>query len=215
MKIPELIAIYLVVGAGCAIAITVRAEGPRIVDAMLLAGFWPLYGPFLLMNGEPSGVVASGDANGEVDLLVALRRAAATPLGKLLPDAETARALARRVRVASGKVAEIDGLLARRDFSENDAINRAAELKARGATDRALATAANRLQNIRRLRTLRDRFARELDEVRELVAQLSTQAEVVRLAGEPDASSAQLVRELVCRVEGLDEMFDGDLHLLD
>ena len=64
------------------------------------------------------------------------------------------------------------------------------------------------MQNIRRLRAIRDRYARELDEVGELLAQLTTQVEVVRLAGSADASAADLVRELLARVEGLDEMLD-------
>src|SRR5256885_471674 len=79
----------------------------------------------------------------------------------------------------------------------------------------ALAHTGVRVQNIRRLRLLRDRFVRELDEVRELLAQLTTQAEVVRLAGVADDSAASLVRELVYRVEGLDQVLDHDLQLLD
>jgi hypothetical protein len=60
---------------------------------------------------------------------------------------------------------------------------------------------------------MRDRFARELDEVGELLDQLITQAELVRLAGSADASAAELVREIVSRVEGLDQMLDDDPHL--
>ena len=44
--------------------------------------------------------------------------------------------------------------------------------------------------------------------VGELLAQLGTQAEVVRLAGVADASTAELVRELLARVEGLDQVLD-------
>ena len=65
-----------------------------------------------------------------------------------------------------------------------------------------------RIQNVRRLRSLRDRFARELDEVGELITQLTTQAEVLRLAGGPDSEVRYVVRELLSRVEGLDQMIE-------
>lgn len=213
MNLLQLLTLYLLVGGGCAAFVLVRAPAgsPRAADAVLVAALWPLYGPFLVLGSDPP----SGALRGEVEFLVALRRAAATPLGKLLPDEATARALARRLRVAGGKVEEIDRLLTRPEFSESAALARSRELEAKGASARALATAGNRIQNIRRLKGLRDRFARELDEVQELLAQLATQAEVVRLAGEPDAASRQLVRELVCRVEGLDEMFEADVLMLE
>ncbi len=213
MKLPELLLLYFLVGAGCAAAVlTRRADAGRAVDAVLLAGFWPLYGPFLLLGNTGEAPAAP---TGEMEFLGALKRASQTPLGKLLPDEAGARALAGRVRVAAGKVDEIDLLLAKREFSEEAALTRVRELEAKGASPRAIATAANRARNVTRLKGLRDRYARELDEVRELLAQLVTQAEVVRLAGEADAEARELVRELVCRVEGLDEMFDGDLGLLE
>ena len=212
MRLPELLLLYFLVGGGCAVAVWAkRADAGRAVDAALLAGFWPLYGPFLLLGNPP----ASAKVEEEMEFLSALRRASQTPLGKLLPDETTARALAARLRIAAGKVDEIDRLLARREFSEDAALERVRELEAKAASSRAIATASNRVQNIRRLRGLRDRFARELDEVKELLAQLVTQAEVVRLAGEADAEARELVRELVCRVEGLDEMFDGVPGLME
>lgn len=209
MKLPELAVLYGFVGIGCAIALHVRqARGERRAgDTLLVTILWPLYGPLLLarLQDRDHGAVAS-----EVAFLVALRRASRTPLGSLLPDESTVRALARRLRVAAGKVGEIDGLLARPEFSETQALARLEELRAKSASETAQSTASIRVQNIRRLRAMRDRFARELDEVRELLAQLETQAEVVRLAGAPDASTTDLVRELVSRVEGFDRMLDDD-----
>ena len=74
----------------------------------------------------------------------------------------------------------------------------------------AAAAARSRLQNIRRLRKLRDRFTRELLEVGELQAQLRTQAEVVRLLGSGEDGREELVAELVARVEGLDAVLDDE-----
>lgn len=235
MSLAPLAALYLAVGAGCVVAywaalgrVATSAGRGRmaVADAVLLGLLWPLYGPFLLMRSDDDapvdGPAARPEAR-EVAFLSALRRARQTPLGAVLPDEATARALAQRLRVAAAKVAEIDGLLAQPVFDEDDVRRRLDDLTARAASEWAVATARMRLQNIHRLRALRHRFAAELDEVGELLVQLTTQAEVLRLAGPaaPSASVeapgdvADLVRELVSRVEGLDQMLDDGPHLLD
>jgi hypothetical protein len=210
VRLAELATVYLLVGLGCAVASLVHRRPGRAADALLLAALWPLYGPFLLLKLRGGDPAASG---AEATFAVALRRARGTPLGALLPDEATVVALGQRLRVAAGKITEIDGLLGRPEFSEPATLARLGELKRRDATECALAAAGIRLQNIRRLRAMRDRFARELDEVGELLDQLITQAELVRLAGAADTSAAELVRELVSRVEGLDQMLDDDPHL--
>ena len=209
MRLVEFGALYSFVGVGCAVVVAVRPAvlSSRIVDALLMAAFWPLYGPFLLARW--SGAEEPGGGS-EVAFLAALRRAEGTPLAALLPDERTARLLARRLRVAAGKVDEIDALLLRPEFDEREALARLEELQQRGASGNALSTATIRIQNIRRLRSLRDRFSRELDEVGELLKQLTTQAEVVRLAGAPDSGARDLVQEILSRVEGLDHMLDDD-----
>ncbi len=203
MNLASLALLYALVGLGCACVALARR---RFADALLLAALWPLVGPFLLLAQAPADLVAPDQH--EAAFLAALRRASGTPLASLLPDAATVRALADRLRVAAAKVTEIDALLARPDFDEAAAAARHAALAARDASETALSAAAMRLQNIRRLRALQRRFTRELEEVGELLGQLTMQAEVVRLAGAPDASTAELVRELVCRVEGLDAVLD-------
>jgi hypothetical protein len=202
MRLLELSLLYAMVGAGAAAALLWRRGLPALADALLTLLFWPLYGPFLLAAEAPRAL------GREAEFLAALKRADGTPLAALLPDQAAARALARRLRVAGAKVAEIDQLLDRPEFSEEAARRRLGEPKARGASDTALEAAQSRAQNIARLRGLRDRFARELDEVGELLAQLTTQAEVVRLAGATDAGATELVRELIARVEGFDAMLD-------
>jgi hypothetical protein len=217
MTLSALLAIYAVAGTGCALVRLAWRGQPggqwrdRWFDAVFLLLVWPLHGPFLLMR------LHEGAADSEVAFLVALRRAGDTPLGSVLPDAGTARALATRLRVAAAKVEEIDQILARPEFSEPDAQRRLHALEARQASECAISTATMRVQNIRRLRALRNRFANELDEIGELLMQLTTQAEVVRLAGAPTGAEpwSELVRELVSRVEGLDQMLDDDPQLLD
>ena len=208
MRPVELGVLYLAVGLGCACALLARRRTRAVPlgDALLLLGFWPLYGPLLLARLPD----LPGVATAEVAFLATLDHARRTPLGGLLPAPGEVRHLARRLAVAAGKVEEGDALLARPELSEPDALARLEDLKRRGASDTALRSATMRIQNIRRLRQLRDRFARELDEVSELLAQLAAQAEVVRLAGAPDAATEDLVCELVARVESLDAILDDE-----
>jgi hypothetical protein len=212
MKLMDLGLLYGLLGFGCACVLLWRRNdvGGTWLDAVLLAGFWPVYGPFLLAKLQGSD---DGPEDSEVAFLAALRRARGTPLAALLPDPQTASALARRLRVASGKVQEIDAILARPEFQAKEAVDRHKDLIDRAASECAVSTAAIRIQNIRRLQALRDRFSRELDEVEELLNQLRTQAEVVRLAGVAGDETRDLVQELVSRVEGLDRMLDDDPHL--
>jgi hypothetical protein len=188
---------YLAVGVVGAIAVFVRRRKPGAAALALVV--WPLELPFAFARDEPP-------AGREGAFLAALRRAAATPLGGVLPDEAAARALAQRLGHAAARVTEIDAVLARPEMSELGARNRLAELERRGATPGAIAAAGSRLDNLRRLRALRDRCAAELDEVGELIDQLTAQAELVRLSGELDPAGAELVRELVARVEGLDQL---------
>jgi hypothetical protein len=190
VKLVELAVLYLLVGLGAGAVVALRPTEPakRFLDASLMLAFWPICAPFLLSRERSS---AGAPASSEIAFLLALRRAAGTPLASLLPDEATARALGRRLRVAAGKLLEIEELLRRPEFDEEGA-------------------SGVRLQNIRRLKRLRARFGRELVELEELLAQLTTQAEVVRLAGAPDSETRDLMREILSRVEGLDAVLDDE-----
>jgi hypothetical protein len=203
MRLLELTVLYLLVGAGAAVAFLVMRRpltAGSFVDAALLGAFWPLYGPFLLLHGPQSAEAADAMP------LAVSAPADPPPLASLLPDLETARALERGLALARSRVADIARLLAQPELSEGAALARQAELEARG-DDRAAATARQRVLAIRRLRQLRGRFATELDEISELLAQARIQAEVVRLAGEDDGhATRELIGELQIRMEALDEM---------
>lgn len=209
MSIVELAILYGAVGVGCAVAAVVFAKGSRGVDAVLMLGLWPLYGPFALARytgndaPRPRGPLAD-----------ALARAAQSPLAVLLPDPETLAALGARLDVARDRIADIDRLLVRPEFREHEAVARLDELAASGASDAAQSSTRCRIQNIRRLAALKNRFERELEDVHELLIQLTTQAELVRLVGNHDPSTQQLVTELVTRVEGLDHMLGEEASLL-
>ena len=209
--ISSLLVIYAIIGCVAAVLALGHGSGRMgaISDALLLLFFWPLYGPFFLMQSQHTD---AAPANREAAFLAALRRAAGTPLGGLLPEWSSAKALARRLRVAGRKVGELDQLLAQPDFSETAATARLAALQASHASAAALTSATMRLGNIRRLHALRGRFARELDEVGELIAQLTAQAMLLRIERALDPSANELVAELLARVEGLDQILgDGGL----
>jgi hypothetical protein len=172
---------YLGVGLATAVVLGVRRR-IGAVDAILLVVLWPLFGPLL----------AIGNRDRDAELLAGA-----------LPDPETARALSQRLRDARARLAELDVVLARPDFDPAIAQKRAGELAERGATG-AAAAAQLRVKTLGQLATLRERYRRELEEVGELMAQLVTQAELVRLGNAP--ASSDLVDELVARVEGLGEL---------
>ena len=189
MRTVELMLAYGAVGIACAVTLVFVARG-RWGDAALLAVFWPLYGPFLIL----------GSMTPRTDNAF---------MQRLLPDKVTVEKLNERLHLAQGKVEEIDRLLKREEFSRVEVEKRHKTLVASG-DQRAAASANARLENIGRLQRLRERFSRELTELDELLAQLRVQAEVVRLAGSADEETRELVSEIVCRVEGLDLILAED-----
>lgn len=187
MKAEELALLYTLVGGGCALGLLARRGlgAARVIDAGLLAAFWPLYGPFLLLadrRPERISTVVAPDA--------------------LAPVAE-------RVTRAESRIREIERLLSLPEFSEEAALEREAELRREGHAA-AAESALGRAQNIKRLRALRDRFRRELDHVAELLVQARVQSELVRLSGSADPGERDVIAELASRVQGLDLMLAED-----
>jgi hypothetical protein len=193
-----LVTVYLLTGTACALVARARAS---LGDLALLALLWPLYGPFLLASGV--GVAGAR----ERDLARVLRQVAGTPLGRLLPDRGSVRALERALRAAALRVREIDAVLARPEMSEEATLTQLHTLEASFGSAETRAALALRLQSIRQLQGMRERFARRLAEVDALLAQLLAQAEVLRLgAGEPPGDD--LVAPLLGQVEALAEMLE-------
>lgn len=190
---------YAAIGVVLAVVLALGARSARgLADVVMLVVLWPLAAPLLLAGRQ-------APEPDEPELVSAIARASASPLASILPDAETARGLQARLHEAGARLVELDALLARPDFDPAGAERRAHELAARGATA-AASTAQLRVRTLGQLRALRERYRAELDEVRELIAQLVTQAELVRLQPSAAHASSELVRELVARVEGLGEL---------
>jgi hypothetical protein len=219
MTLGQLAAFYALIGAGCTIALLGKRGPVSVLDAVLLALFWPLLGPYVLTTpaaaparagspGEPGAQAASDEAAG--DLLDALRRAGGAPLAGLLPDVGSGRRLARRMSMAEARVGEIDVLLEKERFDEARALERQAELRESG-DEKAAAMIDGRVQIIRRLRAMRDQWSSEIQTIGELLTQLEIQAEVVRLSGMGDGDTRELVEELVTRIQGLDDFLEMEL----
>lgn len=213
MRLPELAVLYVLIGVGSAagfLAVKRPLTAGAFVDAALLGSFWPLYGPFLMLQGrtEETSQAMLGVAS------VGCAESPELPLSSLLPDPATAASLEERLASAQARVTEIDRLLSLPEFSEDAARSRRQELEERGDR-RAASTARQRVQSIGRLKQLRGRFADELTEIREILAQFRIQAEVVRLAGEDDGQATrELITELQLRMEALDEMLGEEPQVL-
>lgn len=206
MRLQELAIVYGAVGIGWLAMAWLRRHDAKmsVAESLLLALLWPLYAPFWLARLKGDAPSAPGDDPREQALLRTLLRARGTLFEAVLPNEATCRHIAHRLRVAEDKVREIDGLLGQPAFQESAAIARRDQLIARDASFFAIQAADKRLQSIHKLRRLRERFITEIDEVDELIAQLTAQTEVLRIAGEQDPQVQEWISELLLRVESLD-----------
>lgn len=204
MKLGELTLLYIAIGTTAA-AVRLTRPGPpsrRMVDAGLLWICWPLYAPFVWLVPTAS---PSGDA--ESALLHALRLAQDGPLANLLPNLTQGQRVVNRLTAARQRLIDLDTLLTTPDFDARAVEARIATHTAAGRND-AAAVATARLGNIQRLHRLRDRHITELEETDELIRQLLTQVELVRLASAPGEGAAAVARDLLDHVDGLDAVLE-------
>jgi hypothetical protein len=181
MRTIELFVGYLIAG-GIVAALLQRGQGKTLWQVPLLVLLWPVLLPFSL---APSGKTRA-------------------PRG--LPDRLIADVRARLDRTAQ-VIRRIDEVLARPVFDEQEARRRLAEL----ADDPAARAVEGRLRNIERLRTLKARCTRELEEARELFLQLESQRELFEVVGDVDDAGSHLITELQARLDALDALTEGGL----
>jgi len=110
---------------------------------------------------------------------------------------------------AAARRAELDVLLARDAFDVARATRRVTELERDPAQTRALAMARLHLDKVERLRALRDRDARALEELAELAGALRTQLVLARYAGSSVEGAGDIASEVWSRVEALGEALDA------
>lgn len=218
MKLGDLLAIYVIAGLACAVAIyrTAPQRGlAGLASALVAVPLWPLWAPIALTakrgapeeptkaNARPAEPeVAASVARIDAALREAMEACAGSSLAALLPR-EAADRILNEVRRAAARHAEIGALLAREGFDIRAAEARLADLTREGASPRAISTARLHLDYVRRLQALRERDARALDELSDLVQALRAQLTLARLAGSQPEGAGGIVSELWARVEGL------------
>ncbi|AUX44296.1 hypothetical protein SOCE26_057600 [Sorangium cellulosum] len=213
MSLRDLAALYLLAGLACAVAVyRASLEGRRraALSAALCVPLWPIWAPIALTStsargegGErPRAASTAAAARVQGALREGVDACAGTALEALL-SREAASRIEAEVARAAARHAELDALLRRGGFDEAAAAERVAALERGGAGGRALATAHLHLDNIRRLRAMRDRDARALEELADLVHALRTQLVLARFAGSSVEGASGIVSEVWARVEGL------------
>ena len=183
MSLRDLAILYLVAGLACAVAVyrSSTESGPR---------------------------AAAAAARMESALREGVEACAGTAFEALLSRDAAARIQVEVTRAAS-RHAELDALLRRDGFDDVAAASRVAELEQARASSRALATARLHLDNVRRLRAMRDRDARALEELADLIQALRTQLVLARFAGSSVEGVGGIVSEVWARVEGLGAAIDA------
>jgi hypothetical protein len=224
VSLTDLAAIYLVAGVACAVAVY-RTSPPgtsRALSATISVLLWPLWAPIALTSrpgpaSAPTSPPAApvprtpvAEAASRID--AALREAAAacagTSLQELLPR-EAAERISAEVARAAGRHAELSALLGTEGFDLAAAEARVRALEGDSGSGsgrseaRALATARVHLENVRRIAALRDRDARALEELADLVGALRAQLALARFAGSHAEGTSGIVSEMWARVEGL------------
>ena len=235
MSLRDLLILYAVLGIACAVAIyrSSTESRPRAAMAAALAlPLWPLWAPIALTGARSrptsawtsdadsrSRATRSPVAEAAVRVEAALREGveacAGTSLESLLPRDAAAR-IAAEVRRASERHAELTTVLCREGFDLAAADRRVVSLEKSSASARSLTTARLHLENVKRLAALRDRDARALEELADLVQALRTQLTLARFAGSSVEGASGIVSEVWARVEGLGAVLgDSDLALDD
>jgi hypothetical protein len=219
MSLGDLVVVYAVAGVACAVAVyrTAPARGASAwLSAVIAIPLWPLWGPIALTSARrpatpprphvPPAPVDAGVAASAERIEAALREGveacAGSSLEALLPRDAAERMLAD-VRRAAERHAELGALLGREGFDRVAAEARLAALQAEGASPRAVSTARLHLDNVRRLSALRERDARTLEELGDVVSALRAQLVVARFAGSQAEGASGIVSDLWARVEGL------------
>jgi len=220
MSLGDLLVIYLIAGLASAVAIyriTPHRGLAGLASAAIAVPLWPLWAPIALTAKrgtareaasssarvpEPTTEVAAAAKRIEAALREAVEACAGSSLSSLLPP-EAAKRILAEVQRAATRHAELGALLEREGFDLQPAEARLADLTRAGASARAISTARLHLDYVRRLQSLRERDARALEELSDLVQALRAQLTLARFAGsQPDGASG-IVSELWARVEGL------------
>ena len=213
MSLLDLLALYALLGVACAVAIVRRSPGRRgLFHALLAVPLWPIWGPLLLTSPREDlrrRLHGGTDAVRRIEsaLCEAMEAARGSQLSALLP-AEAVTNIVSAVETSDRRRVELDSVLGRPGFDLISARERVEALSRQAATPRATATARLHLTNVQRLHSMRERDARSLVDLAELVEALRTQLVLARFAGSSVEGVGDIVTEMWARVEGLGEAME-------
>ena len=206
MSLLDLAALYAVIGIGCGVVVWRKKSG--LASAALAVPLWPIWAPLVLISDPPKRTPASGRvARIEAELEGAAVAARGSAFEILLPQPACDRIRAE-LRQAVARIDELDAVLAQPGFDLAQAERRVTALTEAGSP-RALRTAVLHRDNVARLEVLRDRHARAVEELGELVGALRSQLVLARYAGSSPEGVGGIVSELWARVEGLGEAMEA------
>ena len=228
MNLIDLALLYGAAGLACAVAVyrSSTESRPRAAAAAALAvPLWPLWAPIALTSSRsrrpaspwaeeargrsPRSVTSEAATRIDAALHEGVEACAGTSLESLLPR-DAASRISAEVARAAARHAELMTLLGRQEFDLAFAARRVAEFEATPSAGRPLITARLHYENVKRLVALRDRDARAIEELSDLVQALRTQLVLARFAGSSVEGAGGIVSEVWARVEGLGAAMGGD-----
>ena len=225
MSLRDLLLLYGVIGVACAVAVLRRAEGTtlqRALSALATVPLWPIWAPFALATprahhrnssaGRTDGGAAAKQDGGSMTrigraLEEAVAAVAGTPMSDVFSKQVAARISSEVARVAE-RLEELDHLATRQGFDTEASAARVRDLEARGAPERAVATARLQHESLSRLDKLRAADAQALEELADLLEVLRAQLLLARYAGSSAEGAGAIVSEVCARLEGLGAAFD-------
>jgi hypothetical protein len=221
MSLRELVFAYFVVGAGCAAVVLWRRRdtaASRFASAAATVILWPLWAPFALGKPEPKRASSDRDsgtvARIERALGEAAEAAAGTPLGEIFSRPVAERILAEVSRVAT-RIGEMRALVLHAGFNVILSAQRIQDLEARGAPERAVATARLQHESFVRLDRLLAGDVQALDDLADLLEALRAQLLLARYSGSIAESAEAIVSEVWARLEGLGAVMDVGRDAVD
>ena len=227
MSLGSSLVLYLMIGAGVAVATYLRRDSDDAPHRFQVASsllFWPLYLPLLL---NPSGGIrpdaemkAPEEPDSEIDVAIArVEEELDCALQTLDGWAEDAIAVeASRLdelkavwRMQADRIGELNQLLESTDTSETGLLGEASSPtlpRQSTAGGRIRQSEQGRKANINRLRELRDRMQADLTGSLAWVRELVTMIHLARYTGAPASRAEELVAQIAAAVEGLSEVSD-------
>lgn len=211
MRLADLLLLYGIAGAACAVALYRRApskDRAALLNALAAIPLWPLWAPIAWTARREPPALDLRSSHRVARIRAALEEGVESVLGSPLErllNGESAQNIIHEVERVAARHQELLSLLSREEFSREVAERKLQSLERQGASARVRASARLHFENVRRLHHLAERDARALDELSGLVDALRTQLVLVRLSGSSAEGVGDIVSELWARIQSLSE----------